>query len=976
VNKVHIIKEQVKEIIKNIKEKFLYSFSYAGINSHIFLINTNPGSSPARKLRDRGLDSFNRSLRSSEDEENEEIEAEEEFDDNEFDEENSDNELRENFQDQSSDVEAGVNNKKKIASGILKKKILTSPWTYFIGAGVIITTFIILLIISFFPPPFDPEFPIVMCGGPSKLDNLKVITRGPVILDMNGKKVKDAIWLDTWDFYEYIVAVVNNEVATGIIQLSNELNGKDSEIMKKEEYYRTIDFAYYQAQALASVSYALNPDVGNYLNEELRKANAKKYFEMCPPIEDDPNYTEEDILAGKQRRPNGYMLCNESWPDDIEVIVAANGVSHQTACSIKKGCYNWGIANDEGPLICKVEEIDGEKQTVPGSDPRCYYTSPETGQSNEGKKIYLRQECISVYKTNDGNFSADDKDLEVTCKNIYCEKFPDDPDCGSAPNKWVPLRAYLKFKARVTNPGVDTIDPVKQPERAKTWVKREKYLNDVVKSVKGVVLTDINGVPGRADFKGIGKEKDIPECKHEIHNRFPGFANDMCHSRDTSGSHINGFYQATVLRWPAHKILSYWYDFYFSSWSLSGRANCQLVDVDIEKKLDIFNYDQENMTLKFKEEKNLGEILSKYEEVRLAKEQKEDKDTSEMSPELEAYLAKSKSERAETEFRKMNQYIFDNVAIRGKIGTGKSVAGAAVALAQYVQTYGTKMPYTLGGNYYKYGANPLWGTEDDTGRPLGLDCIGFTNWSIQNGGIKPNFARHGDLANVDLSRGDIPHAFGYDNVELLETSTDIAGLSAESYQGNSGNNFARRVNMAGFGDIIYHAKGSDQFAHAKIVVGYAFNAQGVIVGNVVVEAMNPDNGIVMSVVSVRTGKRMPRIERDVIIYAPKSKDGEFEEIEYTSNEDAVDSSQIIYQGKVDEYIDFCFHDPNLNMDYSRYNINTSYCHRFSSEPYVVIDYSPCYEERRAYEDKKICEKEDLDVYSKGVMEAMESEDNL
>lgn len=965
----------------NVWRKFVRLFS--DINNELLLIVfvlkerqkpllalASSGSAPSRQLRDRTRNPYNRHHNYDDDNDYEDDEIDDYSDEEEMP-ETPEEEISEVQSEDNKDVSTESPEKPKDSKlQSLKKRILRNPWTYFTAGTVLFIGFIIGIIISIFPPKFQSEVPKVMCAGPSVLDNLKVITRGPTILDMNGDFVSEGVWMDTWEFYDYAIAVVNNEVATGLISLSNQLNGKNSEIMVNEEYYRTIDFAYYQAQALASISYALNPDVGNYLNEDLKKANVKKYFEMCPLIHEDPNYTIEEMKQGVRRRPNGFMLCNDNWGKDIEIIVAANGVGHQTACSIKRGCYHYGMNKTEESLTCEVEEVDGVYKTT-SSDPRCFYTSPVTNQSNANKKIFLRSDCMSNYKTNDGNFS--NVPMEFTCPNTYCKKFPSDPDCASAPNDRIPKRAYLNIYPKITNSGVDVIDREKYPAEAEAWDKREKYLNDVIDSVRGVVLTDINGVPGRADFKGNGDYNDIEECKNEINKKYPKFINDMCHARDTAGEFINGFYQSTVLRWPVHKIVSYWYDFYFSSWSESGRSECQLVDVDLEKELEIFNYDAETKSLKFPDEQNFGELLMKYEEIRLSKVQEETDDDSgeEMTPELEEYLKKDKNQKAEAEFKKINKYIFDNSLAFGKIGTGKSVAGAAVALSQYVQIYGAKMPYTLGGNYYNYGANPKWGTLDDNGMPLGMDCIGFTNWSIMNGGIKPNFSRHGDLANVDLNRGDIPYVWDYDNVSLLASSKDIAGLSSQSYLGNAGNNFARRVNMGNFGDIIFHAKGSDQYAHAKIIVGYAFNTRGVIVGNVVAEAKNPDNGIMLSVVSVRTGKKMHKIERNLVVYAPDS-DYIYSDVGVLKEvtEEQI-PQKIIYEGTISEYADFCFRDPNLSLDYDAYGINTAYCHEFSSEPYVVIDYSSCYEDRRGFQDEKICEKEDLEVYSKAILSIME-----
>lgn len=866
--------------------------------------------------------------------------------------------VEENVSTQSDEVHSTetVINKPKPS---FSKIIWSSPITYYILAAGIFILFLVGLFLVLFPKDDNLNLKPIMCGGPSKLDNLKIITKGPDVKEIiTGKTIGSGPWLDAWDFYDYVAGVVRYETGTGIISKFKGANGDNPEIIENKEYRRGLDFAYYQAQALASLSYALNPDVGDYANEELKASNLRKYRAMCPLLTAEAlsEMTEEEVLAYINRKGNIFMKCRADWPEEFELIVAKNSTSHQGACSLDYGCvvYNNDAAHG-GELICRYEEIDGKNVLIEG-DERCNLKGAHG--TNKGKKIYLRENCIGVGKNKDGSLPAT---YEHTCKNHYCEKFSDDPDCKNHPSSLIPDRAYIKPGHHTPFTGVLT-PGISDEQRARNQEAKD-YIYEVIESIRGVVLTHADGVAGRADFKGLGTPgvDDILECKGNVHSIYPITRNDMCHAGTDDENQASSWYQSVVLGWPASRIVTYWYDFYISSWSEEGKSRCRVVDFNMEKDLEILNFDNSednpNKPIKYPGEKSLGHILNKYE-VKLANldEYSSSELTSEVSSIIDEFSEldeETLDKLAKSEMNSFNNYLKSYASIN-RIGSGKAVAAAGVGLVKYLYYRDLKLPYSFNMKYDEFGVNPEWGIEESTSvgnwngsifggqtkMPLGLDCVGFTNWAMINGGLKKGFMSQSEMFNDSSYTGAHKYAKKYD---------------ADS----------RRVVVGEFGDVIYHESGSSGYPHSKLVVGYWFNDNGAIVGNIIAEALNPEQGLVTNVVSTRTGKKMKQI------YYTEDKDHNFGLRIAPYSELIFDEDKYYIPYLKDgslikgwTYVDFCYQDPRMPFDYGAFNVDTSYCSS-SGSPDYLLDYSSCYENKNR---QKVCEKVAVEDFYKGVFD--------
>jgi len=1006
---------------------------------------SNSGSKPASKLHDRNNNPKARPVQKEETTSDGSNQNSMDSDEKKLDKEN--NETEDNDQDtedetdqseaSSSEEDDNQENeeKDKLASSI-KSRLLRNPNTYLVGAIALSIIFVILFIAAIFydPSPSVPGLRVDLCGGPSVLDTVRVVTSFPNRKDKQGVDIKEEPkWQDAWNFYDYIAAVINNEVGTGMAYAFKRVNSKTPEIVENKEFQKGIDFAYYQAQGITSVSYALNPNVGDYLNESKKLENQKKFLERCPLISEMEGLTieeAEDLAVRYGDKP--YFLCPIDWGATPDLIVVINGTEHQSACDLNMGCYHYdyptpllcthfheksddikdledagdlgrgiseelvGISdiinnldeskkknlnpvyqghseNGKGPLL-KTEELKpGETardliRYVYSDVEQCTLT-PDVKQdeTNFGTKIYLSGGCKSVYKSVDphGKSYSGDK-FEVTCENKYCIRFPDDPDCTPTRNyKVVPLRAWIQEFATVSNPGL--LSPSLDEKEKESWQTKVDYTYTVIRSIKGVVMTDINGIPQNADFKGSDGWTQ-GACLGDSLDLYPPVAgrNNMCHAQDTSGESDRNcaYFQSAILRWPVHKILSYWYDFYFSSWSASGREDCNIIGINIEKELDIMNLNYNNMSIKYPEEETFGQLLLKYnllpEYEGAIPYQREvlTIDPNLSQSEKDRLIKEFKEKNAEKEVDVMNQFIYGRAMLRG-VGTGKSVASAAVALMEYLYFRDLKLPYKLGGHWDTYGVDPGWGTDWGSGGndviPYGMDCTNFTKWAQFNGGINK-----GDSYMSLIDEGNM--VFGGEPGTLINPY-------ARTYDTTDDVKFQRRTNLGLMGDILYHQKNpneADAYAHAKLIVGYYFNENNVITGNVVAEESGKRTGLIFNVISVKTGKKM-----EYVNYSTKLVP-DYNQAPY-ADPNGDNGPQRYTMVKYDgEYVDYCYRDPDSTHEYDS-SANTDYCLVPTDPPYYIIDYSACYNGFTSYGNNTICSKQSSEEFYKDLIEDWKKE---
>jgi len=314
----------IETIVFLIKEYFP-KIALAGIsdassekNSNYFFafknpMNNNSGSKPASSLPDRANNSKTRSIQSEETSNDDSTSIDSDFndtlEDENYDADQDDYEDDEEFENEEDNSEEEVSPEQHNKKLTQIQLLLKDPRTYFIGGIIIVIIMIILFIIVLFPDrPSHTDS--LLCGGPSKLDSVKVITT-----DQSGKP------LDAWNFYDYITAVNNNEL------------GAPSEDQLKEENLEEIEVPY-QVQAIANVSYALSIDY----KEENLNTNSVNFKKWCKSGSPD---SEGKIFYGD-------LECPE-WTGDEEIILIMNSHDNQTACHPDFGCYHW--ENDAIPEL-------------------------------------------------------------------------------------------------------------------------------------------------------------------------------------------------------------------------------------------------------------------------------------------------------------------------------------------------------------------------------------------------------------------------------------------------------------------------------------------------------------------------------------------------------------------------------------------------------------------------------------------------
>ena len=420
-----------------------------------------------------------------------------------------------------------------------------------------------------------------------------------------------------------------------------------------------------------------------------------------------------------------------------------------------------------------------------------------------------------------------------------------------------------------------------------------QHLMQAIDDTRGVLMVSREGVPQKTEYKNK-YNLDSPACMGNVRDENQPILNEMCFGdlENPDKSSLNAINQASERGWPVHRILTFWFDYYLASWSKSGQESCRLYKPNPVKAKTMTNFQRKDY---YK-----PETAHKFETHFV-------KNYSDSTLKILARHDKVKIIDAKNSF---NMAIKDKVTHYG-LGTGNGVAMAAIAMVNYLEGYGYKLPYSFGGHNFKARAasQKYWevnfhGVRNDWGVPVknigpgardlpydqmipkGLDCVGFTVWALHNGGVEK-----------------VPyHATLYANPDL-----------ALKYKENEG-----RVNVAMPGDIIYRPFNGTT-VHSKLVMGVVFDYNDVMVGYQVVEAVGVGEGI-------QTTERG-------IVYGGKLK------------------GQLIHTGGSSE------NDPEvIGYDYTE------------TEPdpneYAVLDHSFCYEQRGPHKD--LCTLLNPEDYFKGV----------
>lgn len=836
-----------------------------------------------------------------------ELDDEEEDDDEEMDDDDEDND-EDDEENNGEENNQESDTKDQIKSGVkssLMKMIMTNPNTYLILGIVVVVLFIIGLIIVLFPNEFEAPNQI-LCGGPSKLDNVKVITT-----DQMGNP------LDAWDFYDYVTGVNYNEIGTpGSVSV----------------------FIPWQVQGIANVSYALS---SNRYSEEAFERNSRNFKKWCPSIDSKAILNEEGKIIKPSKRFYGALECPD-WTGDEEIIVIRNSHDNQTACSVETGCYFWSneyIADVDVKANC----VNVRKNRTEG-----YRPGPMSKMCKIGPKA--TDESIAKYLSeHPGSYIENGEEGKRVLVTVPAE----DVQYGHGPIKDLEIKEHM-YKISDT--------------------------------IRGVLMTDREGIPASTEYKSSGSAvvaEGTAACKGtDLYANEPPVRNDMCHNNRPG---LNMANQANERGWPVHKILTFWYDYYISSWSDSGISGCQLYYSHATGDLEIMNRDPAT-----------GKALTPFNILNILNDK--------LSP-------GSLTEEEGIDY--VRDYI--NLRMRGAVlsrglSTGKGVASAAIELINILEENGYILPYLLGGghsadrdfdpktygiidkfaaprennyldqdeanawNYEHFdyitfkmwGGMRLYGTfpekyydniadgfclgddpdneeiknvrmyfrkKGDTdyefveaeiypecsfemdigfdpeknshdyyfefegqrmsningniaGYPEGPDCTGFSWYTLYNGGL----TSHDSFASLVANYGG----------SGAGTDSDVARAYINS---QSGPLMPNRKNVALHGDIIYHPA-IEQYVHAKVVIGMLYTSKGVLVGNLVAEAKGHSYGVVVNMVSVENGKPLTKVTT------------------FSGGSETEDPVSLV------DYVV----DNSVNFP----------------EPYYVIDFSNCYENREPH----------------------------
>lgn len=188
---------------------------------------------------------------------------------------------------------------------------------------------------------------------------------------------------------------------------------------------------------------------------------------------------------------------------------------------------------------------------------------------------------------------------------------------------------------------------------------------------------------------------------------------------------------------------------------------------------DIPFINEEALQRAIDEDISYNEALEKLEAEKMAKIEAEKKRREEAKRHYEEWEEWKDSleyrvkdlDKGSLEYR--NTVLQYRIEQAGGLGTRNAVVAAATYLSEEED-----IPYFWGGKSLKNGVNPKWGQNEiviDSGnpnqlvgssRPYGLDCSGFTGWSIVNGGFQ--IGAEGTEAFIGYST---PYSFTADNLK-------------------------------------------------------------------------------------------------------------------------------------------------------------------------------------------------------------------
>lgn len=1013
--------EKIKELIENLIFYFKLQQALVTDNSlkceYYYFATKKRGSDPASPLRDRSQNNYNRGRISEEETAPQEPLGKDSSDldnqDNDDDDDGlNDESLAASGAGGSSGAGAGATGPAAATSPLAP--ILASPVAKFALATALAIGGIILFIMALFPRNIDAE-KFELCGGKSKLDRLKVITTGPYPYNIHtGERIGPRPWWDAFDFYDYVAAVVNLEAGDGGADSFFGNSSISDEDKEKRRYYKAADFAYYQSQALAAASYALA--TGNYSEQKL-EANRAKYFEKCPILNQE-NMTEEEIeeiFSGGVRYSGEFdwLTCQENWPPDVDIIFIQNSNANAGACDLDYGCVGWGSGddpnkplyvcaykiNEEGEYVFDPERSEGETGTY------CNYSAQQNNIGNHtNMKVAVRQNCLTYYKTNNDHRPEYWDGLEYSCKNIYCKVRPDDEDCHNGdPYNRIPERGFIMADTEYLKPGIKR---VKEENREK-WLKKAHYMRESANSIRGIVMTDINGRPKSTPWKSSGKGTTAA-CKGTWGDEYPPQYADMCHDKSKESDALNSWRQATELRWPLHKIMAYWYPYYFSSWSEEGRNRCRISSFEVDPKkqetISVLNIDPATKAIKYPKEKTFGNIIIKYTDESLIER---------FNVDLTVINQKNgREQKVKAQVKKGSNAIFIINSVSGNtIYNHNCMSNATFNSANKtltVENVQNNISCTfnyISGNDISFPSVNVLNSEIDPSVPkpseeateeimaeranlvhekynrdIYIRAKGSTSVSGQVVASIPvtllnnlwfleltlpytrggRYNEFGINPNWGLPNGN--YTQGIDGIGLVDWSMkngkinrhvridyihNIEGQSSLHPFSKYPDSDNRRVVLGDFGDILYSPGNQD----AKFVVGYYFNDKGVITGNIVLAATDVDKGIQYEVVSVRTLTNMVyyEYEREV---ATRSNSPQAPYADGTgSTESVVDIA----------YVDACYYDPESRVSVPS---GSSGC----SNSYGMLDFSACYRNRQTYNDIKMCTVYTDEEYFKGVFD--------
>lgn len=561
----------------------------------------------------------------------------------------------------------------------------------------------------------------------------------------------------------------------GYFVITTDENGNPQKLWKYYDYIASVTYREFgllkpeedpvpfQVFSIVVSSYLM----GDQHNKAKLEENYSKYLSWCPKDAD-----------GKFNPNNEYGLnCEEIPKEASSVFIVEDSDNFQKTCDVKNGCFGW--------------KNEGYYEKFGIEDGSCLLEFQEGSQT------------------------------EPLEKSKYCE----------IKNEIYPRDGYNIIFDEGVNKVLVEINPELKLVRHNDSILQ--YLLRAVDDTRGVLMVDREGIPQKTEYNNKNN-LDSSACSGNIASNRPAVQNELCvgDRESTDENQANIFNQVTIKGWPVHKILMYWYDYYFASWSLSGQEACVLYKPNPKVGWLPTNWEEKTIYKPETEHKYETHYVKSYSDSTLGILSRADRVTKEVAKD------------------KFNSYMYEKVIDYG-IGTGNGVAMAAVSMINYLEQYGYRLPYSFGGANFKktkidgigywqtnyHGMLPGWGKPVvNTGPgardlpydqyiPFGLDCVGFSSWSIINGGID-KIAYHATLFNIpDIS------------IKYIE---------------NEG-----RPIFAMPGDIMYRPS-DGVVVHARVVVGVLFDYNNVFVGYQVAEAFGGKLGILLYDRGVIHGGKMTK----------------------------------------------------------------------------------------------------------------------